>query len=78
MPLEDGHFPCGRIYIYIVRDQNETFPLQNIYLSYNTALELAHELVKIYKRTFYIDVYEESLHHRKLNFGYTQEVTYEK
>lgn len=77
MPLEDGCFQYGRTYVYIVREQHETFPLQNIYLSYSTALEVALELAKVHNKPFFLDVYQESFNHRQLEFGYTQEVNNE-
>ena len=72
MPLDDGPFPYGRIYVYIVRSSEEPiFPLKNIYMSYKTASDVAFSLAEKNKTPYYIDVYEETFNHQELKYGHT-------
>ena len=69
MPLDDGPFPCGRQYIYIVRSEDESFPLKHIYLSYNVAMQAAYELAEKENKEYHIDLYEETYNHQQMKYG---------
>ena len=72
MPLDDGPFPCGRTYIYIVRNEDaDQFPLQHIFLLYSTAVDVAIDLARSEKKKYHIDIYEEAYNHRQLKYGQT-------
>ncbi len=77
MPLDDGPFPCGRTYVYVVRGDQETFPLKHIYLSYSTACDVSFKLAQEYNKPFHIDVYEETYNHIQLKHGYTYKMNNE-
>lgn len=75
MPLEDGPFPCGRIYIYIVRCDDQTLPFNSLYLSYSKASKIAFDLAEKHNKQFHVDVYEESFNHEELKLGHTYTIS---
>lgn len=77
MVMDDGPFPMGRTYVYIVRcrwpdkDANDTCPATDVFLSYTDANKRALEVSRRTQWPHDIDVYEEALDHRRLKHGAT-------
>lgn len=71
MPLDDGPFPCGRTYVYIVRtNDTKNVPLK-MYLSYSYATKAALNLAQVTKIPHHIDVYEEAYDHVQMKYCHT-------